>query len=132
MATKHEQIVKQVQIDWTRENRGRLWPNRTGKAWRGNVVEFENYYAGTQVLKLKNPVLLKYGLCNGSSDLIGFEFDDFVVCQAPIFCSIEVKTKNDKLKPDQKDWLSMVNKFNGRAYVAHETDDGYKLERWTE
>jgi hypothetical protein len=131
MASKHEQIVKQIQIDWTRENRGRLWPNRTGKAWRGKRFDLRGC-SGGMVVGLKNPVLLKYGLCNGSSDLIGFEFDDFVVCQAPIFCSIEVKTKNDKLKPDQKDWLSMVNKFNGRAYVAYETDDGYKLERWIE
>jgi hypothetical protein len=131
MASKHEQIVKQIQIDWTRENRGRLWPNRTGKAWRGSTKNIH----GTNNKKfiiIENPVLLKYGLCNGSSDLIGFEFDDFVVYQAPIFCSIEVKTKNDKLKPDQKDWLSMVNKFNGRAYVAYETDEGYKLERWME
>jgi len=122
MADIHSRIMKQVQLDWSRENRGRLFPNQSGKAWRGEILS--HTHSG---LKLYNPKMIKYGLENGSSDLIGFLF----VGGLPVFCSIEVKTeKYKKLSLQQINWLNFVVKNNGVAFIAKENKNSYVLERW--
>jgi hypothetical protein len=130
MADVHSRIMKQVQIDWTRENRGRLFPNQSGKAWLGRIIDLP------RGKRIEFPKMIKYGLANGSSDLIGWEFrktnpviykGEPIRIEACIFCSIEVKTKAyPKLSTKQIDWLNAVVKAGGRAYVARETYDGMK------
>jgi hypothetical protein len=107
MAEKHENIKRQVQIDWSKSGRGRLYPNNTGSAFRYKK-------------------LIKYGLEKGSSDLIGYEWIDNIA----VFASVEIKTKKDTVKPEQKNWLNRVTQHGGRAYIIRETKDGYKEKLW--
>lgn len=115
-------------MDWSKENRGRLWENDNGTAYVG---EKTGDFAKAQELgiKLSNPKYIKYGLKPGSSDLIGFEFINGI----PIFCSVEVKTKAyPRLSDDQKKWL-YLNKMSGcRVYIARESENGYDLSEWNE
>ena len=105
MAEKHTEIEVQVQQDWTKNKRGRLFRNDNG--WCKTVG--------------------RYGLGVGTSDLIGFE----LINDNPIFCVIEVKTKAHKyLTEEQILFLNHIKNFGGRAYVAMETDEGYKLTEW--
>lgn len=102
----HSEICQQLKIDWTKTKRGRLFLNPCGYATKEKV---------------------HYGLFKGSSDLIGFEY----INNNPIFCAVEVKTKKySTLKPHQIDWLSLVKRANGRAYVAMEKDNGYELKEF--
>lgn len=131
MSAKHELIVKKVQLQWTREGRGRLFKNDNGKAWRGRITE-ERIIEGRKVLELFGAVMIKYGLFPGSSDLIGWELITYGDQVAPVFCAVEVKTIGDRVRPDQRNWLDAVARMGGRAYVAREDDSeaGYKLEEW--
>jgi hypothetical protein len=114
MSSKHEAIKKQVMIDWSAVNRGRLWSN---SQYSGKV--------GNQYVKA--------GMGKGTSDLIGFEFSSIfgMYEKWPIMCAIEVKTKASPIiKPEQKDFLNYISSVGGMAYIAMETDDGYSLEEW--
>ncbi len=66
----------------------------------------------------------------GFSDIFGFEFDPRYVQPIPIFCVVEVKTKNDRVRPEQIDFLNYIVQIGGRAYVARESDSGYDLIEW--
>jgi len=114
MSNTHSKIIKQVQIDWTADHRGRLFQNPTGYANKEHV---------------------HYGLHKGSSDTIGFEYliitEEMIGKKIPIFSSIEVKSKAyPKLSKDQIVWLNMIVKCGGRAYIAREHEDRYILEVW--
>lgn len=120
MSITHEKIKKQVMIDWSISNRGRLWSN---SQYSGKV--------GNQYVKA--------GMGKGTSDLIGFEFKicdvitngEVKYSETPIFCAIEVKTKAaPTIKPSQKDFLNYISSVGGMAYIAMETGEGYKLEEW--
>lgn len=132
MSAKHELIVKKVQLQWTREGRGRLFKNDNGKAWRGRITE-ERIIDGRKVLELFGAVLIKYGLFPGSSDLIGWDLITYGEQVAPVFCAVEVKTRGyGRVTDEQRNWLDAVARMGGRAYVAREDDSeaGYKLEEW--
>jgi hypothetical protein len=117
MSSKHEAIKKQVMIDWSVGNRGRLWSN---SQYSGKV--------GNQYVKA--------GMGKGTSDLIGFEFKEIECSDCfidyPCMCVIEVKTlASPIIKPEQKDFLNYISSVGGMAYIAMETDDGYSLEEWS-
>src|SRR4030042_4936326 len=126
MADRHESIVRQVQMQWSREGRGRLFKNDNGKAWRGLITD-ERIINGRKTIELFCAVMIKYGLCPGSSDLIGWEFAEYIDASGepvtvPIFCCVEAKTLYDTVKPDQILWLDAVARMGGRAYTARETE----------
>jgi hypothetical protein len=67
----------------------------------------------------KNGTPVKYGLCKGSSDLIGF-------CKGTgQFLAIEVKSSAGKLTESQIKFVDFVNKNGGKAIVC---DDEKKLK----
>ncbi len=133
MAHKHEEIIRNIQMQWTSDGRGRLFKNDNGKAWRGRITE-ERIIDGRKVLELFGAVLIKYGLCPGSSDLVGWELIEYGDQVVPVFCAVEVKTMRDRVKDDQRNWLDTVARMGGRAYLAREDDSeqGYKMEGWPE
>jgi hypothetical protein len=131
MSKKHEEIVEQIILDWSREKRGRLFKNHQGTAWIGKPLNTNKKNA----IVLEYPKKITFGLTPGSSDLIGFEFvdgsNDIYENIVPIICSIEVKTKaSPKITDDQKDWLNYITKIGGRAYLAEENEDNYLLNKW--
>jgi hypothetical protein len=127
--------VQDVQLQWTREKRGRLFKNPNGKAWRGRCTD-ERLVGGRRTIELFDAVMIKYGLENGSSDLMGWEDAEYIDTEfnpvtLPIICAVEVKTLHDRLKPEQINWLNTISRIGGRAYVARENEDGgYDLQIW--
>ena len=65
--------------------------------------------------------LVKFGLCKGSSDLIGFRSititPDMVGQKIAVFSAIEVKDKG-KVTVDQKNFINIINNAGGYAGVA--------------
>ena len=81
----------------------RLAVNKSGLArlWRNNVGCLQG---------------VRYGLAVGSADLVGITRDGR-------FVSIEVKTPDGKMRPEQVTWAETVRRFNGIAIVARSVEE---------
>jgi hypothetical protein len=90
----------------------RLWRNNTG------------------ALKDANGRLVRYGLCTGSSDLIGFTTrtitPDMVGQQVAVFTAIEVKDRG-RPTPDQLRFLEVVAAAGGLAGVARTVEEAQAI-----
>jgi hypothetical protein len=108
MSAKHEAIKRQVMVDWTKHNRGTLWPN-------------------SQVTTKIQGRTIKCGLGSGTADLVGIEHynDTWETDHHGKWVSIEVKTRFDN---GVFDWLSdkqvkhcyTVLRNKGHYYLALE------------
>jgi hypothetical protein len=92
----------------------RLWRNNTG------------------ALKDAQGRLVRYGLCPGSSDLIGLRTititPDMVGQTVAVFTAIEVKDRG-RPTPEQLGFIAMVQSAGGLAGVARSTDDARAILR---
>lgn len=68
-----------------------------------------------------------YGLCKGSSDLIGWR--PIVITQEMVgqiiaqFVAVECKNEKGRLSQEQKAFLDIVKKHGGHAIVSRSSDD---------
>ena len=71
--------------------------------------------------------MVKFGLCTGSSDLIGMIpieiTQEMVGRKMAVFCAIEVKAKKGKLTKQQGLFLEMVNHMGGVGIVVRSPED---------
>jgi hypothetical protein len=68
----------------------------------------------------KNGQMVKFGLCNpGGSDLIGISKDGR-------FLAIEVKIQGKSPTKEQSNFIIMVQKLGGIAFVAHSVEEAVK------
>lgn len=81
-----------------------------GMIWRNN----------TGVLKDATGRPIKFGLCVGSSDLIG-------ICPDGVFLAIEVKKANGRATEKQKTFVRNVIRQGGRAGIARTVDDALNI-----
>ena len=116
-------IQNQIQIALSQIPGVTNWRNNTGSAWTGN-----------KTARLKNGALLiyeprpvKFGLCPGSSDLIGLKSvtitPDMVGQTVAIFAAVEVKTKTGRATDKQNNFLKHINQAGGIGIVARSPDD---------
>tara|TARA_R100000734_G_scaffold18601_1_gene15848 strand:+ start:11880 stop:12242 length:363 start_codon:yes stop_codon:yes gene_type:complete len=74
--------------------------------------------------------LVKFGLCKGSSDLIGFKSititPDMVGSKIAVFSAIEVKDKG-KATVEQTNFINVIKKAGGFAGVANSVKDAKKI-----
>lgn len=99
-----------------------VWRNNVGMAWQGT----ETYRRGKDVL-LVNARPVYFGLCEGSSDLIGIrrvivtpEMAGDVIAQ---FVAIEVKRKKGKASAEQEAFLEFIRENGGVAMIARSALD---------
>ena len=74
---------------------------------------------------------VKFGLCTGSSDLIGFTSKTITANDVgktiAVFTAIEIKTEKGRASEPQKKFIEMVNKFGGIAGVCRSVEEAQKL-----
>ena len=90
--------------------------SESGRFWRNNVG----------VLYDRRGVPIKYGLCPGSSDLIGIRPQTCPHCgqwTAGVFTAIEVKMPTARVTPGQQRFLDAVSALSGIATVARDVKD---------
>lgn len=79
----------------------------------------------------KSGRLIRYGLCKGSSDVIGaipVEItQDMVGKKVAIFGAWEVKTATGRVRPEQETFIAAVKRAGGRAGVARSVSDALKI-----
>lgn len=68
----------------------------------------------------KSGRLIRYGLCKGSSDVIG-------ICPDGKFLAVEVKTKTGRVRPEQEAFIAAVKRAGGRAGVARSVGDALRI-----
>ena len=64
--------------------------------------------------------LVRYGLCTGSSDLVGVAHDG-------VFLAVEVKTPTGRVSPAQTAFIAAVRRHGGRAGVARSVEDALAI-----
>ena len=81
-------------------------------AWRNN----------TGVLKDSNGRPISFGLCKGSSDIIG-------ICPDGGFLAVEVKTATGRASPAQYAFIAAVQRRGGRAGIARTGAEAVAIAR---
>lgn len=98
------------------------------KLSKGPVRLFRN---NSGALRDERGQLVRYGLCTGSSDLIGFRqvtiTPDMVGQRLAVFTAVEVKTPTGKPTAEQEQFLAMVAHFGGIAGIARSVDEAEHL-----
>ena len=101
---KESTIQKQIQVALS-SHMARLFRNNVG------------------VLQDKNGTYVKYGLCTGSSDLIGFTMREVrqedVGKRWAVFTALEVKTPTGRATKEQINFISAVKNSGGIAEIVH-------------
>jgi len=89
------------------------------------------YRNNTGTLRDQHGRPVSFGLCKGSADLIGWTIrtitPEMVGSQVAVFTSIEVKTPTGRLRPEQKQWLDVVQAAGGIAGVARSVDEALRI-----
>lgn len=114
-------IQRRIQIALS-DTTTRLWRNNVGAAWQGKAVEHNR-----GLVTLYGPRRVEYGLCPGSSDLIGLRSveitPDMVGQRVAIFCAVEVKTAKGRPTDEQTSFIKTVDFLGGRAGIARSEDE---------
>lgn len=88
-----------------------------------NVRLFRN---NVGVCKTENSTIV-YGLCTGSSDLIGWTSieitEEMIGKKLAIFTALEIKTETGKVSPEQKVFLENVKNSGGIAKICRKLED---------
>ena len=66
---------------------------------------------------------VKYGLCKGSSDLIGW------IIPSGRFVAVEVKTPIGRATPEQINFIEAVNRGGGIAFIARSVEEAVQQIR---
>ena len=92
------------------------WRNETAGAYVGKVI-----HKDARIVTLQNAMLMQFGLCVGSSDIIGIHKP------SGRFLAVEVKTAKGKPTPEQLNFMSQVKSANGIAGIARSVQDALEL-----
>ena len=91
------------------------------RLWRNNVG----------ALRDQRGQLVSYGLCRGSSDLIGLRRltigPEHLGQSLAVFVAIEVKSERGRLTAEQQQFLEVVREFGGLAGVARSLPEASAL-----
>ena len=89
----------------------------TTRLWRNN----------TGALVDRQGRLVRFGLCKGSSDLIGLRSVEITAAMVGQrigqFIAIEVKTPQGAIRPEQESYLRLVQQFGGVAAICRSLED---------
>lgn len=101
----------------------RIFRNNTAQGWVGSSAHFTKkmmvqVYPGDVIIRKAKP--LHAGLCNGSSDGIGWNKDGK-------FLAIECKSDIGKPTEEQINFINQVNQAGGIAGVCRSVEDALKL-----
>ena len=114
MSNSETKIQQDIRLALGQEKNLRLFRNETGT--------LPNPRTGKWV---------KFGLAQGSSDLIGFKTitvtPEMIGSDLAVFCSIEVKTKTGRLSDIQHNWLQVVKNAGGITGVARTVSEALNI-----
>ena len=100
----------------------RLFRNNVGLGWAGKLVNI----SALGVTAIQNARPLRAGLCEGSSDLIGWTSveitPEMVGRRVAVFTAVEVKKPGGKATAEQLNFLQRVQDAGGIAVLGFDED----------
>ena len=118
MAGQENNLIKKILLDRSRRG-ARLFRNNTGSAWQGQPSKLQN-----GDLLLRHPRRIKFGLIEGSADLIGWTpiviGADDIGRRVAVFTAIEVKTRGVSATPEHKNFIAQVIEAGGFGEIVYE------------
>lgn len=107
-------LLSQVGYRVFRNNVGSCWIGKSSRLPDGRVI-------------IDNPRRFHAGLCEGSSDLIGWKpvkiTEDMVGETVAVFTAFEIKTPKGRVRDSQKNFISQVKNHGGIAEILRSVDD---------
>lgn len=119
--TKESTIQRQIMLA-AAEAGYTLWRNNVGQAWAGKPVKRTPSH-----ITLVEYYPIRFGLCRGSADLIGFK--PHVVTGADVgktlavFAGIEIKTPRGRTSGEQANFRAKVLEAGGIGIIARSAED---------
>ena len=84
--------------------------------------------------KTEDGQFIRFGLCPGSSDLIGFKTKtitpEMVGKQIAVFTALEVKTERGRVTAEQQNFINMVQNAGGYAFVCRSESEFLERHQW--
>jgi peroxiredoxin family protein len=100
----------------------RLFRNTVGHGITGNIVDYTD-----GVATVVNARRVTFGLCEGSSDLIGIKrvtiTPEMVGKDMGVFVAIEVKSERGRPTKEQAAFVDMVNRFGGVGVIVRSVEE---------
>jgi hypothetical protein len=119
---KEQNLYKSLQARHSKQ--GILFRNNTGTAYQGRRGLVNG------MIMLSDPRPIAFGLCVGSSDLIGWTetivTPDMVGEKIAIFTAVEVKNEKGKASKEQLKFLKAVRNAGGIARLTRYIDNEFK------
>lgn len=119
LTAREGDLIKNIQVELSKVG-ARLFRNNTGQAWVGKVLQIKAVDSGQfkpgSYIALEHARPFHAGLCEGSSDLIGWSDDGR-------FVAIEVKTKNTRRTDAQRNFIHQVNLAGGIAFFCYSVEE---------
>lgn len=110
-------LPKRLMLELSRNDATRLFRNNVGLGWVGRAERCKD---GSVLIDNARP--LHAGLCEGSSDLIGWHSlivtPDMVGKRIAAFIALEAKTGSGRLSKEQLAFIAAVNRAGGVAGEA--------------
>lgn len=114
---RHARLVKLVRRWYQKTYPGsKLFNNTSGTGWQGNNPEFNNGSVTLNSARPLNAGIPSVREGSGGGDLLGFTMID----NKPIFSTVECKSGNGKLMPNQKNFKAFIKRVGGFFYLARE------------
>lgn len=124
------EVMKKIMLALGRLPFLRIFRNNTGMAYVGEKTG-EFLKDGSRYITLRNPRVFHAGLCEGSSDLIGWRAititPEMVGQQIAVFTALEVKTEKGRATQEQINFIENVRRAGGIAGVARNSDDAMQI-----
>lgn len=102
--------------------------NKIRVALSGLVVTFRNHVG---VIKDENGVVHRFGLCKGSSDLVGWKTivitPDMIGRDVAVFLAIEVKTSTGRPSKEQRFFIDAVQEAGGISGIARSDEEALEI-----
>lgn len=120
---KEANIMRIIQLALGKMPNVKLFRNNVGQAWAGNAKRLN----GSGNVLIENARPLHAGLCEGSSDLIGWTevtiTPDMLGKKFARFTALEIKAnESSRVTDKQRNFLEVVVKAGGIAGIAHSPD----------
>jgi hypothetical protein len=125
MSQTESNILKEILLACS-QGGARIFRNNTAVAWVGTKLKSA---PGTVMLKDARP--LHAGLCQGSSDLIGWKTvtisTDMIGKKIAVFTAIEVKSKTGRVTPEQLNFIQQVRNSGGISGIARDAEQAQQI-----
>ena len=129
MLLSESRLNKQIMVALS-QVRSRVFRNNTALAWAGVLFKPQRTMSvsiGPQDVLLRNARPIHAGLCEGSSDLIGWTVvkitTEMIGREIAVFTAVEGKSETGRATAEQKNFVSAVAAAGGIAVIARSVED---------